>query len=201
MPTIAELAEQPNDWYLELGLIGTARESADVELAFADRSPVIPTKPFPGGWEERRHDTASFGNRRPQSSIRPPRLTMTDRIKDEIHDLLCGGVKYNEERVKFVEQYRLGQAGFATAITTALVPALGQSAPVVGVVVAVSLTAIGKVGLNAWCAEQKEQKAAYQAKLKRYEDGLAAYRRAMEQAPPGIDRRRPPGDVRRVNDW
>jgi hypothetical protein len=101
---------------------------------------------------------------------------MTDRIKDEVHGLLCGAERYDDERTKFAEQYRLGQAGFATAVTTALIPVLGQSAPVVGIVVAVSLTAVGKVGLNAWCAEQKERKAAYAAKLKRYEEGLSRTR-------------------------
>ena len=194
MPTIAELAEQPNDWYAELGLVGAARESADAELSRADRASGPPVRPFPGEWEERGHDPGSSSPGRPQASIRPPRLSMTDRIKDEVHGLLCGGEKYDDERTKFAEQYRLGQAGFATAVTTALVPALGQSAPVVGIVVAVSLTAVGKVGLNAWCAEHKERKAEYEAELKRYQEGLAADRRATEQAPPGVHRRRPSND-------
>ena len=193
MPTIAELAEQPNDWYAELGLVGPARESADAELSRADHESAPPVT-SPGEGEERGLDPGSFSPERSQASIRPPQLSMIDRIKDEVHGLLCGGAKYDDERSQLAEQYRLGQAGFATAVTTALIPTLGQSAPVVGIVVAVSLTAVGKVGLNAWCAEQKERKAAHEAKLKRYEEGLAANRRATEQAPLGVHRRRPPDD-------
>lgn len=199
MPTIAQLAEQSIDWYAELGLVGRARESAELDLFRADQATMAPGRLRPGDFEQRGNDPGSFTSGRPQASVRPPRLNMTDRIMNEVHSLLCGGEAYNEERTKFAEQYRLGQTGFAAAVTTTLIPALGQAAPIVGVGVALTLTSMGKVGLNAWCAERTQWKASYEGKLKRYEEGLTAYRRAMEQAPPGARRMRP-GSHRRLGE-
>ena len=69
--------------------------------------------------------------------------------------------------------------------------------------VAVSLTAVGKVGLNAWCAEQKERKAAYAAKLKRYEEGRSrtGERRSKHRSAFTEGARRTLEDVRRRGAW
>lgn len=214
MPTLAELAEQPIDWYAELGLAGRRREPGDGSLQPSEGS-LKGRRYSPGGHEERDSSDPHYvpdprytrvdpryapdpryGRGQMGATVWPPRPTPTDRIKNELHDLLCSGAQYEEERTKFIEQFKLGQAGFATAVTTVLVPSLGQAAPIAGIVVAVSLTTIGKVGLNSWCAEQKDRRAAFEAKAKRIEEALDTYRKLPDEAPSSEVRKRsaiPPG--------
>jgi hypothetical protein len=79
-------------------------------------------------------------------------------ILNELHDLLCGGADYEDDRKRFLEQFSVGQAGFGTAVTTVLVPVLGQTAPVIGACVALSFALIGKIGMRSWCQIQRSRR-------------------------------------------
>lgn len=81
-----------------------------------------------------------------------------DRFLDEMHDLLCSSDKYVEERKQLLKEYRVGQATLVAGITATIAPHLGSNPPYLAAVVAVTLTVVGRVGLNSWCTIQTERR-------------------------------------------
>jgi hypothetical protein len=90
-----------------------------------------------------------------------PRLG--EAFLNELHQLLCTGKKYDEERRNLLKEYRAGQSTLVAGIAVILAPYLGAGVQLVAAAVAVALSVIGQVGLNAWCATQSERRRSTSA--------------------------------------
>lgn len=78
---------------------------------------------------------------------------------DQIHNFLCTGLNYEEERAAVMAGFKPKQAGLAATIATAIAPHLGAASTLIAPAVALSLCAIGKMGLGAWCQVQTARRA------------------------------------------
>jgi len=78
----------------------------------------------------------------------------------EMHDLLCSKKrKYEPQRKNLHTQMRRGgPVAIVSSISAALAPYLGQSATVIAPAVVVTVTLVGRVGLNARCATYKARR-------------------------------------------
>jgi hypothetical protein len=74
---------------------------------------------------------------------------------DELHELLCGD-GYKGDREALLGEFRAGQATVVATLTSALAPALSAAPAFLAPAVALTLSALGKVGLQAWCKTQQE---------------------------------------------
>ncbi|MGY4925305.1 hypothetical protein [Streptomyces sp. 900105755] len=83
-----------------------------------------------------------------------------DAFLDQMHNFLCTEVGYEEERAAVMAGFKPKQAGLAAAIATAIAPHLGAASALIAPAVALSLCAIGKMGLGAWCQVQTARRAA-----------------------------------------
>jgi hypothetical protein len=95
---------------------------------------------------------------RPETIDARKRLRIGTAFLDELHDLLCAGERYQEERASLVKEYKAGQSTFVASVAVVLAPHLGAGVQFVAAAVAVALSVIGQVGLRAWCASQSERR-------------------------------------------
>lgn len=96
-------------------------------------------------------DTAPYGGRG-RSSL------FFETFLDELHDLLCGGDRYQQTRERVGEQLKTGHAAVVASISAAVAPSLGAAAPLIAPAVAIVLTIIGQVGLTTWCTTQERRR-------------------------------------------
>jgi hypothetical protein len=100
-----------------------------------------------------------------------PRLTFGDRVFNELHDFLCtSSTTYERQRSEISEKFRIGEAGLVAALTTAVTPYIGASAIIVAPGIALSLTIIGRAGLNAWCAAQHDRRARHEQEVAQFRE-------------------------------
>ncbi|MFB6853029.1 hypothetical protein ACFCWV_11050 [Streptomyces sp. NPDC056341] len=98
-------------------------------------------------------------NTAPFSASLGPRIFF-DKFLDQMHDLLCTGLDYQEERAAIAAGFKPKQTGLAASISAVIAPHLGASLVFLAPVVAVTLCAIGKMGLGAWCQIQTERRTS-----------------------------------------
>ncbi|MFC9632089.1 hypothetical protein ACFTY8_23090 [Streptomyces mirabilis] len=77
-----------------------------------------------------------------------------DAFLDQMHDFLCTGISYEEERAALMAGFKPKQAGLTATIAAAIAPHLGAASTLIAPAVALALCAIGKMGLGAWCQVQ-----------------------------------------------
>ncbi|MEU6849917.1 hypothetical protein ABZ901_08315 [Actinacidiphila alni] len=77
---------------------------------------------------------------------------------DELHDYLCVGKNYEEERKKLLNGIKPGQTGAVVWISTEIAPRLDGAPSFVAPAIALSLCMIAKMGLGAWCRLQSERR-------------------------------------------
>lgn len=95
-------------------------------------------------------DTAPFG-------AEPNSRQFMDRVWDEVAAFLCGDLKYDADRKRLLAESKATHAYVVGAISTAIGPVVGVSAPLVAPMVALLLLSLGKCVLNAWCAGRKQR--------------------------------------------
>ncbi|MET7742782.1 hypothetical protein [Streptomyces sp. NPDC005385] len=98
-------------------------------------------------------------NTAPFSASLGPRIFF-EKFLDQMHDLLCTGLNYQDERAAITAGFKPKQTGLAASISAVIAPHLGASLVFLAPVVAVTLCAIGKMGLGAWCQVQTERRAS-----------------------------------------
>ncbi|MFE2513935.1 hypothetical protein ACFXG9_00865 [Streptomyces mirabilis] len=81
-----------------------------------------------------------------------------DSFLDELHDFLCIGRNYEQERNQLLSGFKPGQAGMAAYIAAAIAPQLDAAPSFLAPAVALLLCAIGKLSLGAWCRMQSERR-------------------------------------------
>lgn len=82
---------------------------------------------------------------------------------EELHAFLCSEERYGADREELFRQFKTGQASAIGLMSAALSPHLGAAGALLAPAIALVLTLIGKLGLNAWCAmvsEREESRAA-----------------------------------------
>lgn len=82
-----------------------------------------------------------------------------ESLLDELHDFLCVGRSYEQERSELLSGFKPGQTGVAASIAAAIAPHLDAAPSYLAPAVALTLCAIGKIGLGAWCRVQSERRA------------------------------------------
>jgi hypothetical protein len=95
---------------------------------------------------------------RPEDVEAGKKLQIGAAFLNELHDLLCVGERYQEERANLIKEYKAGQSTFVASIAVVLAPYLGAGVQLVAAAVAVALSVIGQVGLKAWCATQPQRR-------------------------------------------
>jgi hypothetical protein len=83
---------------------------------------------------------------------------LRDTFLNEAHDFFCSETEYSENRHRLLRDCRAGETSVVAAITAAISPRVGGGAEFIVAGVAVTLTIIGKMTINAWCALQKERR-------------------------------------------
>ncbi|MFI6377434.1 hypothetical protein [Streptomyces sp. NPDC050546] len=83
-----------------------------------------------------------------------------DKFLDQLHDFLCTGLNYEEERAAVMSGFKPKQTGLAATITAAIAPHLGAAPVFLAPAIALILCAIGKMSLGAWCQMQTERRAS-----------------------------------------
>lgn len=101
-------------------------------------------------------DTHPFG------AVSSPRPYL-DKLLDELEAFLCGDPKYEPDRLKLAGESKPTQAFVVGAISVAIAPMIGTSAPVVAPVLALLMMTAAKLGLNAWCNLRKESRGQRQS--------------------------------------
>jgi hypothetical protein len=85
----------------------------------------------------------------------PQKREFTELFYKELHLLICtNDQKYKSVRDQFP---KINKASLTTAtgvVTAALAPYLGMATALIGPAVVLAFIAIGKVGLQAWCASK-----------------------------------------------
>jgi hypothetical protein len=89
----------------------------------------------------------------------PDRNTFRDNLVLELEGFLCGDGKYNTEREGLFGEKSVGRTYVISVISVAIAPHLGVAAAFIAPVVALTLAAVGKIGLNAWCTTRRESRA------------------------------------------
>lgn len=77
-----------------------------------------------------------------------------DKFKEEFKKFICNHPDYEEERKKLNEKSPLVKAIWISVISAALGATLGFAATLLAPAVAVMLSIVGKVGLNAYCTNR-----------------------------------------------
>ena len=80
-------------------------------------------------------------------------------VLDELEAFFSGDEKYKNDRIAILQEKSAVQTYIVGAISVALSPVLGASAPFLAPVVAIILVTITKMGINAWLAMRKEKRA------------------------------------------
>ena len=82
-----------------------------------------------------------------------------EKVVDELHDFLCVGNTYEQERAQIANGFKTGQTGLVATITAFIAPQLDSAPSFLAPAIAVLLCAISKIGLGAWCRVQTERRA------------------------------------------
>lgn len=98
-------------------------------------------------------NTFPFGSRKPEAIF-------YDKLIQEVESFLCGGQAYAGEREEFLKRFDARQAYVVGAISAAVAPVVGSAAAIVAPAIALSLMAVGKMGLRAWCGMRAELRAS-----------------------------------------
>jgi hypothetical protein len=72
----------------------------------------------------------------------------------ELYGLLCADKKYKSARQAILKEAKVGRTAIVAYISTYLAPVLGMASAPVAASVAITLSIIGQLGLNTWCATQ-----------------------------------------------
>lgn len=83
-----------------------------------------------------------------------------EKFLDQLHDFLCTGLNYEEERAAVMAGFKPKQAGLAATISAAIAPHLEAAPAFLTPAIALTICAIAKMGLGAWCQMQTERRAA-----------------------------------------
>lgn len=83
-----------------------------------------------------------------------------EKFLDQLHDFLCTGLKYEEERAAVMAGFKPKQAGLAATISAAIAPHLQAAPAFLTPAIALTVCAIAKMGLGAWCQMQTERRAS-----------------------------------------
>lgn len=89
-------------------------------------------------------DTVKFGGGPSASLVR-------DKFMEQLHQLLCGGEAFADERSEIAKLVGSREAMVAY-LTTGLAAHLGTSEAWIAPIVVLAVIATGKMGLRAWCA-------------------------------------------------
>ncbi|MEV7387528.1 hypothetical protein [Streptomyces sp. NPDC091215] len=81
-----------------------------------------------------------------------------EKVIDELHELLCVGRSYEQERNQIASGFKTGQTGLVATITAIIAPHLDSAPSFLAPAIAVLLCAISKIGLGAWCRMQAERR-------------------------------------------
>ena len=97
---------------------------------------------------------AGASNTAPFSSGAPlqPDTGFFERLRVEVRAFLCGNQKYQSDRDGLLNAGQGTRTAIVSAISAAIAPHLGVNASVITPIIVLSLAAIGKVTLNAWCS-------------------------------------------------
>jgi hypothetical protein len=98
----------------------------------------------------------------PFSASTGPKIFL-EKFQDQLHDFLCTGLNYEEERAAVMAGFKPKQAGLAATISAAIAPHLGTAPVFLAPAVALTLCAIAKISLGAWCQMQTERRATVPA--------------------------------------
>jgi hypothetical protein len=74
-----------------------------------------------------------------------------EKVVDELHEFLCVGRSYEQERSQIAGGFKTGQTGLVATITAFIAPHLDSAPSFLAPAIAVLLCAISKIGLGAWC--------------------------------------------------
>jgi hypothetical protein len=96
---------------------------------------------------------AGASNTAPFSSGPPlqPNSGFYERLRLEIRAFLCGNQKYESDRDGILKAGEGTRTAIVSTISAAIAPHLGTNASVITPVIVLSLAAMGKMTLNAWC--------------------------------------------------
>lgn len=83
-----------------------------------------------------------------------------EKFLDELHDLLCTGENYEEEKRNALKELGAGKTTAAAYISQQISPHLGASANILAPAVAVILCLVSTIGLRAWCETQSQRRAS-----------------------------------------
>ncbi|MFR0353581.1 hypothetical protein [Streptomyces sediminimaris] len=98
------------------------------------------------------------GTTAPFSSGLGPKIFF-EHFMDQMHDLLCTGNRYEEERAGIMAGFKPKQTGLAATISAAIAPHLGAAPAIIAPATALILCAVSKMGLGAWCAMQTQRRS------------------------------------------
>lgn len=76
------------------------------------------------------------------------------KLKSEFRGFICGDEKYKKEREGLFGEKAITRTFAISAIAVAISPYMGVAATVISPVVALLLSGLGKMTVNAWCATQ-----------------------------------------------
>jgi hypothetical protein len=155
METLAELVEAPVDWLAE---IPDGRTQVIAKLIVDEADPIASLTRLVGDTADLQIVNGPIGELPPGNEPRRQR-ELRDAFLNEIHNFLCGDAKYSEERQRIQDDCRPGQTFVAANIAIAITPYVNGSAHFIAAGVAMTLTVIGKMGLNAWCVVQKRRRS------------------------------------------
>ena len=97
---------------------------------------------------------AGASNTAPFSTGGPPQPDpgFLEKLRGEIRAYLCGDKKYDKGRKQLIAGGKEIHAFFISGMSVGIAPFVGASSIVIAPLIALMLATIGKVSLNAWCA-------------------------------------------------
>ena len=98
--------------------------------------------------------TSPFGTEKKTDST-----AFLKKLDDELQAFLCGNPKYNSERKELVACVKKGRTYLVGAMSVAIAPYLGVSAVFLAPAIVLSLFAIGKMSIHAWCSTQMDSRS------------------------------------------
>lgn len=79
-----------------------------------------------------------------------------DKIREQVHALLCDSSKYADERASLLRELGAGKTSFSASVAALMAPHLGTSGAMITPVIAVILTIASQMSVRAWCQMQAE---------------------------------------------
>lgn len=147
MTTLADLLEEDTDWLAAI----RQRDAEQLRGVLAYESDVMTAATI---WASAKFGVA--GDNAAQPSRQAKRLV--DYVQDEVHEFLCAEDKYQSERAELVQKGADSRTAVVALIAANIGPYFEGGATVILPIVALILTIIGRVGLRAWCAMQRERR-------------------------------------------